>query len=72
MVSSVFFMTMDDALSMVHGSEIDLLAVVASIGPMKRDPCGRREICVKDTRLVYISILLAIKFMHVSKIMVLF
>jgi hypothetical protein len=32
MVSLVFFMTMDDALSMVHGSEVDLLAVVAFVG----------------------------------------
>jgi hypothetical protein len=56
MVSSVFFMTMDDALSTVHGSEVSLLAVVASVGLMEEDPYGTREICVKDTRLVFIAI----------------
>jgi hypothetical protein len=56
MVSSVFFMTMDDALSTVHGSEVSLLAVVASVGLMEEDPYGTREICVKETRLVFIAI----------------
>jgi hypothetical protein len=56
MVSSVFSMTMDDALLMVHGSEVNLLAVVASVGLMKEDPHGIREICMNDTRLVFIVI----------------
>jgi hypothetical protein len=34
---------MDDALLMVHGSEVNLLAVVASVGLMKEDPYGIRD-----------------------------
>jgi hypothetical protein len=55
-VTTVFFMTMDDAPLTVHGFVVNLLAVVASIGLIKEDPCGIREICVKDTRLVFIAI----------------
>jgi hypothetical protein len=55
-VTSVFFMTMDDAPLTVHGFEVNLLAVVASIGLIKEDPCGIRGVCVKDTRLVFIAI----------------
>jgi hypothetical protein len=55
-VSSVFFMTMLDAFSTVHGSEVNLLAVVAYVGLMKEDPYEIREICVKNNILIFIAI----------------
>jgi hypothetical protein len=48
---------MDDALSIVHCSEVNLLVVVTSVGPTKEDPYGTREICVKDTRLVLLQLI---------------
>jgi len=55
MVASASFVTLDAALEQPHGSEVDIIAVVASIGPLNVgpfDPFATREICLKDTRLV--------------------
>jgi hypothetical protein len=56
MIPSVFFMTMDDVFSTVYDSEVNLLAVAAFVGLMKEDPYRTRDICVKDTRLVFTAI----------------
>jgi hypothetical protein len=45
-----------DAFSTVHGSEVNLLAVVAYVGLMKEDPYEIREICVKNNILIFIAI----------------
>ena len=37
MISSAFFKTMVDALKLTHGSHVDLITVVASVGPVPRD-----------------------------------
>jgi len=34
MVSYTFFMNMDEALSMRHGLQVDVITVVASVGPV--------------------------------------
>ena len=36
MISSTLFMTMVDALELIHGSHVDVIAVVPSAGPVSQ------------------------------------
>lgn len=57
MISSGVFLTLEAALAQPHGTEVCVIAVVASVGPTELKgfkPFYTREICLKDTRLVLI------------------
>ena len=54
MIWSAAFVSLEDAMNYPHGTEVGVIAVVASVGPwifVEYDPFGIREICLKDTRL---------------------
>ena len=57
MVTTIFFLDLDDALAKPHGSQVQLIAVVASVGPVKSryslDLYCTRETCLMDSRLVF-------------------
>lgn len=57
MVCCTKFVSIEEALGMANGSVVDVLAVVASVGPLipncSIDPLVTREICLKDSRLVF-------------------
>ncbi|CAL5065335.1 unnamed protein product [Urochloa decumbens] len=55
MISSCAFFSIEDALAQAHGTEVNVMAVVANVGPLIMDkfsPFFTREICMKDQRVV--------------------
>jgi hypothetical protein len=59
MISSGVFLTLEAALAQPHGTQVCVIAVVASVGLTELKgfkPFYTREICLKDTRLVLIHI----------------
>ena len=54
------------ALSLPHGSLVNLMAVVASAGPVTpscmSETLATREICIKDSRFGFIAITLFVYF----------
>jgi hypothetical protein len=66
MVSNAFFVTINihDALSLSYGSQVHLIVVVASIGPVTPRCVATREICIKDSRFGFLTIILFVYFSH--------
>ena len=55
-VSSAYFLTLEDALANVHGVKLDVFAVAASVGPLTAsfgNTFRSREICLKDSRFAF-------------------
>ena len=55
------------SLSLPHGSLVNLMAVVASVGPVTpscmSETLATREICIKDSRFGFIAITLFVYFL---------
>jgi hypothetical protein len=59
MISSGVFLTLEAALAQPRGTQVCVIAVVASVGPTELKGFKlfyTQEICLKDTRLVLIHI----------------
>jgi hypothetical protein len=62
-INTYAFVKLNDAMSQPHGTVVDVAAVVASFGPADYNympPHVVREICLADSKLVFLFILMLI------------
>ena len=56
-ISTATFISLDDALSCPNNSYVDVIAVVANVGPLNHDTFfsnGIRELTLKDDRCAFL------------------